>query len=127
MRVGGAVVGEAVAQLRGRASYIVLRYNSPLTNMTNPQASASTLPLVSPTSPIFPQRRRYTGMVEAAIRPGEHPTQNAQLSATAQAITACFKQGSLTIQLPSRIPLIQAPMAGSQGPDLAIAVCEAGG
>lgn len=29
--------------------------------------------------------------------------------------------------LPSRIPLIQAPMAGSQGPDLAIAVCEAGG
>jgi len=31
------------------------------------------------------------------------------------------------MQIPSRIPLIQAPMAGSQGPELAIAVCEAGG
>ena len=29
--------------------------------------------------------------------------------------------------LPSKIPLIQAPMAGAQGPDLAIAVCRAGG
>lgn len=29
--------------------------------------------------------------------------------------------------LPSSIPLIQAPMAGAQGPALAIAVCEAGG
>lgn len=29
--------------------------------------------------------------------------------------------------LPSKIPLIQAPMAGAQGPDLAIAVCKAGG
>jgi nitronate monooxygenase len=29
--------------------------------------------------------------------------------------------------LPSKIPLIQAPMAGAQGPDLAIAVCWAGG
>jgi nitronate monooxygenase len=29
--------------------------------------------------------------------------------------------------LPSKIPLIQAPMAGAQGPELAIAVCRAGG
>jgi nitronate monooxygenase len=29
--------------------------------------------------------------------------------------------------LPSMIPLIQAPMAGAQGPELAIAVCKAGG
>jgi nitronate monooxygenase len=29
--------------------------------------------------------------------------------------------------LPSTIPLIQAPMAGAQGPELAIAVCKAGG
>jgi nitronate monooxygenase len=29
--------------------------------------------------------------------------------------------------LPSMIPLIQAPMAGAQGPELAIAVCNAGG
>lgn len=29
--------------------------------------------------------------------------------------------------LPSHLPLIQAPMAGSQGPELAIAVCKAGG
>ena len=29
--------------------------------------------------------------------------------------------------LPSKIPLIQAPMAGAQGPDLAISVCRAGG
>src|ERR1700688_511976 len=29
--------------------------------------------------------------------------------------------------LPSTIPLIQAPMAGAQGPELAIAVCRAGG
>ena len=29
--------------------------------------------------------------------------------------------------LPSKIPLVQAPMAGAQGPDLAIAVCRAGG
>jgi nitronate monooxygenase len=29
--------------------------------------------------------------------------------------------------LPSNIPLIQAPMAGAQGPELAIAVCRAGG
>ena len=29
--------------------------------------------------------------------------------------------------LPSAIPLIQAPMAGAQGPELAIAVCRAGG
>ncbi len=29
--------------------------------------------------------------------------------------------------LPSKIPLIQAPMAGAQGPELAIAVCKAGG
>jgi nitronate monooxygenase len=28
---------------------------------------------------------------------------------------------------PSAIPLIQAPMAGAQGPELAIAVCKAGG
>ncbi len=29
--------------------------------------------------------------------------------------------------LPSKIPLIQAPMAGAQGPELTIAVCKAGG
>ena len=29
--------------------------------------------------------------------------------------------------LPSRLPIIQAPMAGSQGVDLCVAVCEAGG
>ncbi len=29
--------------------------------------------------------------------------------------------------IPSQIPLIQAPMAGAQGPELAIAVCRAGG
>ena len=29
--------------------------------------------------------------------------------------------------LPSKIPLIQAPMASAQGPELAIAVCRAGG
>jgi nitronate monooxygenase len=29
--------------------------------------------------------------------------------------------------LPSKLPLIQAPMAGAQGPELAIAVCRAGG
>ena len=29
--------------------------------------------------------------------------------------------------LPSKIPLIQAPMAGAQGPELTIAVCRAGG
>ena len=29
--------------------------------------------------------------------------------------------------LPSKIPIIQAPMAGAQGPELAIAVCQAGG
>lgn len=29
--------------------------------------------------------------------------------------------------LPSRLPIIQAPMAGAQGPELALAVCEAGG
>jgi nitronate monooxygenase len=29
--------------------------------------------------------------------------------------------------LPSRVPLIQAPMASAQGPELAIAVCQAGG
>ena len=29
--------------------------------------------------------------------------------------------------LPSKIPLIQAPMAGAQGPELAIAACKAGG
>ena len=29
--------------------------------------------------------------------------------------------------LPSKIPLIQAPMASAQGPDLAVAVCRAGG
>ena len=29
--------------------------------------------------------------------------------------------------LPSMLPLIQAPMAGAQGPELAIAVCKAGG
>ena len=29
--------------------------------------------------------------------------------------------------LPSKIPLIQAPMASAQGPELAIAVCQAGG
>ena len=34
---------------------------------------------------------------------------------------------SLRQVLPSRVPLIQAPMAGAQGPALAIAVCEAGG
>lgn len=34
---------------------------------------------------------------------------------------------SLRHFLPSKIPLIQAPMAGVQGPALAIAVCEAGG
>ena len=28
---------------------------------------------------------------------------------------------------PSRLPIIQAPMAGSQGVDLCVAVCEAGG
>jgi nitronate monooxygenase len=27
----------------------------------------------------------------------------------------------------SSLPIVQAPMAGSQGPDLCIAVCEAGG
>src|SRR5579872_4974060 len=31
------------------------------------------------------------------------------------------------ISLPSKIPLVQAPMAGAQGPELAIAVCRAGG
>ena len=29
--------------------------------------------------------------------------------------------------LPSRLPIIQAPMAGSQGVELCVAVCEAGG
>jgi nitronate monooxygenase len=29
--------------------------------------------------------------------------------------------------LPSKIPLVQAPMASAQGPELAIAVCQAGG
>jgi NAD(P)H-dependent flavin oxidoreductase YrpB (nitropropane dioxygenase family) len=29
--------------------------------------------------------------------------------------------------LPSRLPIIQAPMAGSQGVELCAAVCEAGG
>src|SRR5580704_2897121 len=29
--------------------------------------------------------------------------------------------------LPSKIPLVQAPMASAQGPELAIAVCKAGG
>jgi nitronate monooxygenase len=29
--------------------------------------------------------------------------------------------------LPSKIPLVQAPMAGAQGPELAVAVCRAGG
>ena len=29
--------------------------------------------------------------------------------------------------LPSKIPLVQAPMASAQGPELAIAVCHAGG
>src|SRR5271168_5091618 len=29
--------------------------------------------------------------------------------------------------LPSRVPLVQAPMASAQGPELAIAVCQAGG
>src|SRR5271154_7288956 len=29
--------------------------------------------------------------------------------------------------LPSRLPIVQAPMAGSQGVELCVAVCEAGG
>jgi len=29
--------------------------------------------------------------------------------------------------LPSQLPIVQAPMAGSQGADLAVSVCEAGG
>ena len=29
--------------------------------------------------------------------------------------------------VPSRLPIIQAPMAGSQGVELCVAVCEAGG
>jgi nitronate monooxygenase len=29
--------------------------------------------------------------------------------------------------LPSKIPLVQAPMASAQGPELTIAVCRAGG
>lgn len=34
---------------------------------------------------------------------------------------------SLTDLIPSRLPLLQAPMAGAQGPALALAVCAAGG
>jgi len=33
----------------------------------------------------------------------------------------------LTDLIPSRLPLMQAPMAGAQGSALALAVCEAGG
>jgi nitronate monooxygenase len=36
-------------------------------------------------------------------------------------------RGKTSTILPSRLPIVQAPMAGAQGAALAIAVCEAGG